>query len=401
VSLRRLGTFLRQVVVQLGFQHSLPQCLLQGIQQTVLGKYCLRIVALQQLVNDLVADRHTSPSAFMGPRMTLHTRSLTGPKSFAQIARERRDLARPWRPRTIRRRLQVKLDVLCTVLRSSPTWRAIAETLTPCRCNSRIITTSPSPTNGGPYALKAPSSVQCSRPQCSGSDRLPQAPLSSPGENFNRHIWGVFSRRSQPPGRRIPELCQPAGPRADRLLAISARGLVPGDVQRPEDPRSGNATRYRLLDWLTRAICAAESCVEFADFARDRESLFRSLMSLPASLASYRLRQALGEDLCRGGPRPLDDREWPTPVLDTSFDEDRRTNRKYHGAQNLASLRRLALNILRTARPDISIRRKRKRSGWSDDYRPNDAIALRRGGLGLRSAHPRQHNRLLVHSGVW
>ena len=43
---------------------------------------------------------------------------------------------------------------LCTVLRSSPTWRAIAETLTPCRCNSRIITTSPSPTNDGPSAWK-------------------------------------------------------------------------------------------------------------------------------------------------------------------------------------------------------------------------------------------------------
>jgi predicted transposase YbfD/YdcC len=55
-------------------------------------------------------------------------------------------------------------------------------------------------------------------------------------------------------------------------------------------------------------------------------------------------------------------------VLDTSFDEDRRTNRKDHGAENLAILRKLALNLLRTARPDISIRRKRKRSGWSDEF---------------------------------
>ncbi|MCC7068975.1 MAG: ISAs1 family transposase, partial [Burkholderiales bacterium] len=30
--------------------------------------------------------------------------------------------------------------------------------------------------------------------------------------------------------------------------------------------------------------------------------------------------------------------------------------------------RKLALNLLRSARPDISIRRKRKRSGWSDDF---------------------------------
>ena len=36
--------------------------------------------------------------------------------------------------------------------------------------------------------------------------------------------------------------------------------------------------------------------------------------------------------------------------------------------ENLAILRKLALNVLRKARPDISIRRKRKRSGWSDEF---------------------------------
>lgn len=55
-------------------------------------------------------------------------------------------------------------------------------------------------------------------------------------------------------------------------------------------------------------------------------------------------------------------------VLDTAFDEDRARNRKDHGAENLAILRKLALNILRKARPGISIRRKRKRSGWSDEF---------------------------------
>ncbi|HEX7566169.1 MAG TPA: ISAs1 family transposase [Bradyrhizobium sp.] len=55
-------------------------------------------------------------------------------------------------------------------------------------------------------------------------------------------------------------------------------------------------------------------------------------------------------------------------VLDTTFNEDQARNRKDHGPENLATLRKLALNMLRTARPDISIRRKRKRSGWSDDF---------------------------------
>ena len=55
-------------------------------------------------------------------------------------------------------------------------------------------------------------------------------------------------------------------------------------------------------------------------------------------------------------------------MLDAGFDEDRARNRKDHGPENLAILRKLALNVLRSARPDISIRRKRKRSGWSDEF---------------------------------
>ena len=43
------------------------------------------------------------------------------------------------------------------------------------------------------------------------------------------------------------------------------------------DPRTGNATRHNLLEVLTIAlvgsICGAESCVDFADFAREREVL--------------------------------------------------------------------------------------------------------------------------------
>jgi predicted transposase YbfD/YdcC len=55
-------------------------------------------------------------------------------------------------------------------------------------------------------------------------------------------------------------------------------------------------------------------------------------------------------------------------VLDVTFDEDRARNRKDHGPENLATLRKLALNILNRARPDISVRRKRKRSGWSNEF---------------------------------
>jgi predicted transposase YbfD/YdcC len=55
-------------------------------------------------------------------------------------------------------------------------------------------------------------------------------------------------------------------------------------------------------------------------------------------------------------------------VLDMAFDEDRARARKDHAAENLAIIRKLALNLLKTARPAISIRRKRKRSGWTDAF---------------------------------
>jgi predicted transposase YbfD/YdcC len=55
-------------------------------------------------------------------------------------------------------------------------------------------------------------------------------------------------------------------------------------------------------------------------------------------------------------------------VLDVGFDEDRARNRRDNGPENLATLRKLTLNLLQRARPDISLRRKRKRSGWSDDF---------------------------------
>ena len=50
------------------------------------------------------------------------------------------------------------------------------------------------------------------------------------------------------------------------------------------DPRSGNAMRHDFLEVLTMAltasVCGAETWVDFADFAADREALFRSFLKL-------------------------------------------------------------------------------------------------------------------------
>jgi len=53
-------------------------------------------------------------------------------------------------------------------------------------------------------------------------------------------------------------------------------------------------------------------------------------------------------------------------VLDVVFDEDRARNRKDHGPRNIALLRKLALNLLRSHPDKASIRRKIKKAGWDD-----------------------------------
>ncbi|MCA1414624.1 ISAs1 family transposase [Bradyrhizobium sp. NBAIM20] len=55
-------------------------------------------------------------------------------------------------------------------------------------------------------------------------------------------------------------------------------------------------------------------------------------------------------------------------VLDVHFAEDGNRARKDNAPENLAILRRLALNILRSHPDSASIRRKIKRSGWDDAF---------------------------------
>ena len=73
-------------------------------------------------------------------------------------------------------------------------------------------------------------------------------------------------------------------------------------------------------------------------------------------------------------------------VLDIAFREDDSRVRKDHGAQNLATLRHIALNLLKqetTAK--IGVKNKRLKAGWSEEYLlralgglfHQDAIALR------------------------
>lgn len=179
------------------------------------------------------------------------------------------------------------------------------------------------------------------------------------------------------------------------------------------DPRSGNARRHRLLDVLTIAltatICGAENRPDSEHITTDAEhgriELRRHRVShevdwllssrrFPGEAAMPGLTTLAEVEavVTRAGRTTTTRRlylssarldaaafaaavraHWRIEnslhrVLDVGFDEDRARNRRDHGPENLAILRKLALNVLRGARPDISIRRKRKRSGWSDDF---------------------------------
>ena len=55
-------------------------------------------------------------------------------------------------------------------------------------------------------------------------------------------------------------------------------------------------------------------------------------------------------------------------VLDVTFRDDLSRLRKGHGATNMAIVRHFALNIVRTANDKHSLKTRRKKAGWSDNY---------------------------------
>jgi hypothetical protein len=65
-------------------------------------------------------------------------------------------------------------------------------------------------------------------------------------------------------------------------------------------------------------------------------------------------------------------------VLDVAFDKAAEHNHFDHRPEYLTILRQRAPNLLRSARADISTRRKRKRSGCSDEVARTKPRALRK-----------------------
>ena len=111
------------------------------------------------------------------------------------------------------------------------------------------------------------------------------------------------------------------------------------------DPRSGNAQRHKLLDIVTIAlvgsICRAESCADFADFARDREPLFREFLELPGGLPSH---DTFSRDDRHGrGHRHARRQDHDDPPLLSVLDCDGGSNLRRSGARALTDRKLSAL----------------------------------------------------------
>ena len=120
------------------------------------------------------------------------------------------------------------------------------------------------------------------------------------------------------------------------------------------------------LDWFEdkkkweglQSVGMVESIRDINDTQSYERRLF--LMSLPCDAEQF-------AKACRGHWGVENPLHW---TLDVTFREDDSRARTGHAAENLASLRRLALNMLKqeTSKPSMSIRRKRLMAGWNGDY---------------------------------
>ena len=132
-------------------------------------------------------------------------------KPLAQIALKRRDLARPWRPRAIQRRLQASLDVFVHRL-------AVEPHLAGNRRDAQALPMQFKDHHHLPKSDQRRASRMESRHHQTSADRPPQAPLNSPGENsigtFGDYSVGTHRCGSQwRTGRRSAAWPQAQSPR--------------------------------------------------------------------------------------------------------------------------------------------------------------------------------------------
>jgi predicted transposase YbfD/YdcC len=110
----------------------------------------------------------------------------------------------------------------------------------------------------------------------------------------------------------------------------------------------------RLPDAAT--IIRVAATAELKDRRRSETRYYISSKLLTAEAAAQAVRQHWGIENCL---------HW---VLDVTFGEDQSRLRTGHGAKNMAVVRHFAINLVRTAKDKKSIKLRRKRAAWNDDY---------------------------------
>lgn len=126
----------------------------------------------------------------------------------------------------------------------------------------------------------------------------------------------------------------------------------------------------RRVDWMSsdrrfpgdlrfpdlKAIIMIESTVEIGDKTRTERRFYISSGELTAKGFAKAIRSHWQIE---------NSLHW---VLDVQFKEDLSRLRKGHGAKNMAVVRHFALNILRSAKDKRSIKTRRKRASWNENY---------------------------------
>jgi len=137
------------------------------------------------------------------------------------------------------------------------------------------------------------------------------------------------------------------------------------------DPRIDRTKRHKLIDILVIAICAiicgAESWEDFEVFGEAKEDWFRKFLELPNGIPSH---DTFRRVFARLNPTEFQqcflDWHW---VLDVGFREDASRIRKEHAPENIATLRHIALNLLKQDKTiKVGIRSKRLKAGWDEGY---------------------------------
>jgi len=127
---------------------------------------------------------------------------------------------------------------------------------------------------------------------------------------------------------------------------------------------------------LCTMLCGGEDCSDKPLFGRAKEPFLRQFLTLKHGIPShdtfsrvFRLLDPVSAErfgeVARAHWGVENGLHW---VLDVTMNEDGARNRKDNGPQNIALLRRLALNLAKLEGSKGSMKGKLKRAGWNDAF---------------------------------